>query len=763
MLSSPPAASLRELRSQESPIKAPAFLLAALSLQSAFAAQPPVDRQDVLVPSEANYICKGDFNNDGITDLAVNNGETSGISILLGNGDGTFRQPPIQASTDAYPDAIAAADFNGDHNLDLIVLPLTGDFGSFELLLGNGDGTFQPPREIAFPNSGTVWYVLTPDLNHDGAPDLVFAADGRDEVIVLLGNGDGTFQSAEILHMGGNVALGDFNNDGNLDIAASFALYSPYFKVALGNGDGTFQPPIVNEFPGAPLASADLNGDGLDDLILNFNGTALLAALSKGDGTFRKPVEVPYEASGGALIFIPTVGDVDGDGKPDLLVVGQSDYLQAVECCALSVLHGNGDGTFGDQRDYQVGSFGSLEISPAVILADFNGDGHADVAVPGGIFAGVEVTSGTVSVLLGNGKAGLFYAPPHFSYGSMGAGSATLASVAAGKLIGSPNSDVAVINNVANQVVVFPGLGNGVLGNPQAFAVGASPVGIVLVDANHDGKLDLVTANAGSNDISVLLSSGNGNFGPAVSVPCGVGPSAIVTGDFNNDGTPDLAVSNTSSGSLTILLGTGAGSFSAASNPLVSSPGAMATGDFNRDGNLDLAIASVAGSFVSILLGDGKGGFTNAATIPTPLPAVSIAAGDFNGDGVPDLAITVAQQVENSSGFVSELITVMGRGNGTFASGILSVLPNGPAAIVVADVNGDGHLDLVTANAGNNDVSALLGDGLGHFAIPLSLGADYSAYALAVADFNGDGRPDLVVSNPFDNRVTVMTNIRGVK
>jgi hypothetical protein len=187
-------------------------------------------------------------------------------------------------------------------------------------------------------------------------------------------------------------------------------------------------------------------------------------------------------------------------------------------------------------------------------------------------------------------------------------------------------------------------------------------------------------------------------------------------------------------------------------------PNALAVGDFNRDGKLDLAVTNLTSQTVSILLGNGDGTFRSGASLPVIAAPYSIAIGDFNQDGKVDLAVPVAYQGGASAGAVNAVLVAQGNGDGTFQAWSQWNVAMGPSHIAIGDFNLDGHLDLVTANSINNDISVLFGNGDGTFRPALNLGADYFVSALAVADFNGDGKPDVVVANPADGRLTMMLN-----
>ena len=263
-------------------------------------------------------VAVGDFNGDGILDLAVANGTSNTVSVLLGNGEGTF-QPAVNYPAGSGPISVAVGDFNDDGKPDLAV---ADSGGGVSVLLGNGNGTFQKAGN--YPAGTNPMSVAVGDLNGDGYLDLAVANYGSNNVSVLLGKGDGTFQTAVNYAAGTNptsVAVGDFNGDGIPDLAV--ADWGGGVSVLLGFGGGTFQT-AVNYAAGSnpySVAVGDFNGDGILDLaVANNGGKNVSVLLGYGDGTFQPAVN--YAADWNPVSV--AVGDFNGDGRMDLAVANWS-------------------------------------------------------------------------------------------------------------------------------------------------------------------------------------------------------------------------------------------------------------------------------------------------------------------------------------------------------------------------------------------------------------------------------------------------------
>jgi Bacterial Ig-like domain (group 3)/FG-GAP-like repeat/FG-GAP repeat len=339
--------------------------------------------------------------------------------------------PPVFYNSDG-PGHLAAADLNRDGHLDLVVAhdgdcssPSTCTAGSVSVLLGDGDGTFRAPTTYSSGGYGLV-SVAIGDVNGDGHPDLAVAnfcqtpSDCDGGVSIFLGNGDGIFQPPVSYSSGGRyatfIAIGDVNGDGHPDLVVtnewSSGGNSYGMGVLFGNGDGTFQAPISSEPGGMVGAIEDLNGDGRLDLIEMIYDDRVGVLLGNGDGTFQAGGFYNCGGAGGNLVG--TIGDVNGDGYPDLVVPNPehshpSGHLGWVG--VVGVLLGNGDGTFQATVAYNSGAKGASGIA----IADANGDGYPDVVVTNVCYK--TCNYGSVSVLLGNGD-GTFPAIQTFKVGS---------------------------------------------------------------------------------------------------------------------------------------------------------------------------------------------------------------------------------------------------------------------------------------------------------------------------------------------------------
>ena len=323
--------------------------------------------QSPTVGSEPASVTTGDFNGDGIPDLAVANNGANTITILLGKGDGTFNSAAtLSAGTGPY--AVAAGDFNRDGHLDLAVTLSNGN--SVVVFLGNGDGTFTPASSCSLTGYEPLGMTVG-DFNGDGLLDLAVVNEESSTVTILLGNGDGTFTASNSSPQVGSyprsIVQGDFNGDGIQDLAVA-NIYSSNVSILLGNGDGTFASAgsvSAGSYP-TSIVTGDLNGDGhLDLAISNESSSSVTVLLGNGDGTFTAAAS-PVTGSYPMAIAL---ADLNADGKADLVV---ANYYGS----NITVLLGNGDGTFAVGTSTVTGTY-----PLALAVGDWNGDGIKDIAV----------------------------------------------------------------------------------------------------------------------------------------------------------------------------------------------------------------------------------------------------------------------------------------------------------------------------------------------------------------------------------------------
>ncbi|CAF3754506.1 unnamed protein product, partial [Adineta steineri] len=686
--------------------------------------------------SNPRSVALGDFNNDSRLDIAVINYHGDNMGVFLGYGNGTFAdQITYSVSAGTGPYDIAIGDVNNDDHQDIIITIYA--IQSILIFLGGGDGVFLQGNTYSTGSGSEPLSTAVGDLNNDNQLDIIVSNCGTNNVIVFIGEGDGTFPVQRTYSTGNNscptwTALGDINNDSIIDIIVAdngtnmigVFLGSSYITGILEDTYSTGSSPHPHG-----LALGDFNHDGqLDIIIANYDLNNVGVLLGYKNGTF--PLQTIF--STGDLSF-PTsvaVDDLNDDNELDIIVANSATEN-------VGVLFGYGNGSF---TNFSMYSTGAGSIPQAVTTGDFNNDKKLDIAV---------IDSGTDRVLtLLKYDTGSFRKQIIFSTDTSSAPSA----VAVADLNNDGWLDFVSANSGSGNVGVFLGLGNDTFSNQTTYStgMGSLPIAITIVDLNNDSYLDIVVANFWGSNVGIFLGYGDATFTNQTTFYTGnaSGPCAVITADFNNDSLLDIAVALQTSGQMGVFLGHGNGTFFDVVIYLIdinAKPASIATGDFNNDNRLDIVVSNSGFGSISIFYGNGDGNFSYMTNYTTGSDSDTawIVVSDLNNDGVLDIA--VANLGTDNIGVFFGNVNHSFYDQITFSTGIGSA----PNALVVEDFNNDNQLDIAFVNFGTNCLGVLLQCINGTFFDPLtySTGDNSQPYFLAVGDFNKDERLDVVAAN----------------
>ncbi len=704
------------------------------------------DRIDTPLDFRPTVMASGDFDEDGLPDLAIlqlNDGEgSSRLHVLLNAGDGTF----APATVASYPAGVTPAgltlfDSDGDGHLDLFVASL--DSNTFQRLGGKGDGTFVLDEHLYSAGAGPI-ALASADFDGDGATDLAIAANRENRVGIVLGLGDGHFATATVRPLSTTaprtLVRGDFDGDGRTDLAR-IAPGGGRLELRLRRDGDTFAPTVTVALPAnaVALTSGRFDGDERDDLAVIHRGSNRVTVLLAGPGG------VLTEGPAYTLVTTPVAdpgdiasADFDGDGDSDLAIAVTNADL-------VVVAPASGDGTFGDAIALAVGS-GPKQV----VVHDIDANGRPDLATLNG--------DDTLSILVNGGGLAFSEARDEAIEGRVRA-------LVTEDFDRNGESDFLVTFEEHLDMTVYSGNINGTVDPPLPFPLGQFSTRLASGDFNRDSIPDLAAIIEGSSSILFLYGNGDATFRPGVNAGLGNGalPVALTALDANGDGRSELAVSDGKSGLLYFLDANDENPFSLRATykpaPLPGpEAGEIVALDFDGDGNLDLAIANTSRDNIGLLRGNGEGDFDNdLVSGETGAEPVALTSADFDGDGRPDLA-----SANRDAG--GQNVSVLLNAGGTFPEAVhyaLAGSATAPASIAHGDLDNDGVTDLIVATPEDDTLSVLIGDGAnpGAFLPAVALAAPVSAPTRVSADdLDQDGDIDLVITSSGDEQLVVLLN-----
>jgi hypothetical protein len=706
----------------------------------------------------------GDFNGDGKPDLAVANNSTSNISVLLGNGDGTFgTRTDYDVGQPAY--GVVTTDLNSDGKLDIVAETSFSLTEGVSVLLGNGNGTFQTHVDYLFSGLPQPKSILASDFNNDTKPDIVVINGSG--ASVFLGNGDGSLKppasyGSSNINFATSVAVGDFDADDKLDLAVSnYGFPNGIISIMLGKGDGTFfssvdYPTAISPFS---IVKGDFNGDSkLDLATANIQVDSVSILLGNGDGTFGTPVNY---AAGGFPYELST-GDFNSDGKSDLVIAGNGS--------GLSILKGNGDGTFQQSVNFLGGG------NFATVL-DLNGDAKPDIVsavtatsvavfinqtgphnISGAVKDDNNVPLSAVRVILTGGTPVIINtdATGVFAFNDLTAGQTYTVTPSKQNYTFAPLNQT--FNNLASNVVAnFTGTLNhySISGSVKDISgVGMAGVTITL---SGSASGTIITGADGSYAFTNLAGGGNYTVTPSLAKFMFSPPGSTINNLSNNrvvNFTGGVATFTISGGVLSADNGSNIDGFTieltgTRTGTAVTTSFGYSFSGLPVDGDYTVTAYLANRLFTNFkLLPPTSRSFTALSSNVTANfsakrlgfftgdgDPLGIASGDLNGDGKLDVVVATTTG--------SNIHVLLGNGDGTLQTQVTYPADSNPADVVIADFDGDGKADVASANIFGSDVSVFIGNGDGTLKTRVNYPVGSQPSILSVSDFNNDGKVDL--------------------